>query len=415
MPQPTPRKIAIIGRPSQMVASTLREIKQYGEEPLLLNSANEQLETCFIAFVCADFIDNESLEQVHRIKRANRTIPVVLVGKVTSHHDIVEGFRLGANDFLFPPIQNETLFHCIHRFKISKPVQRAKTWWEKLLPSFLFRKKELSFGIVPPILSNPYQSIKEENGVPNLQVQMLSSFFVSINGKSLDHLSGRKTKSVLAYIFYKHPKPVHKEVLIDIFWKDSIPDAARNCLNSTIHNIRKQFELVAAGEEVIVFKDECYCIGSELRVEKDIDLFKSYWNKARQIEINQGMKAAVTTYHQAFAFYRGDFLEKMTSEEWPERDRDWFRETWIVILERLTTYFFENEKYQICLNLCQKILEKDACLEVVHRRIMSCHLKMKMKDMAIRQFNKCRAALKEGLDISPGKETLELYNKIRLH
>ncbi|HFA50647.1 MAG TPA: hypothetical protein ENJ95_16695 [Bacteroidetes bacterium] len=414
MPLSNPCKIAIVGRPSETASSVLYELKKHGEETFAVQTAGEQIKKCAVAIVCSDFVDNRSLEEIQRIKQLDRLLPVILIGKITSQNDIVEAFRLGADDVLFPPLQKEILFNCIHRFLLPAPASSSGAWWKSLLPNWFFKKKNHSFGIAAPLVVESLPPPKEVADLALLQVQMLGDFCVSLNGQTLCSLTGKKTKSVLAYILYKHPKPVHREVLINVFWKDSIPDAARNCLNVTVHAIRKNLKKIAPDQDILVFKDECYCVAPNLRVEKDIDLFKTYWNKARRIEVGQGMKAAVNTYHQAFAFYRGDFLEHMLYEEWTDRNRDWFRETWIVILDRLTSHFFEKGKYQICLNLCQKILEKDACLEDVHRRVMACYMKMNMKDLAIRQFNKCRQALNEGLDIAPGKATDELYEKIRL-
>jgi DNA-binding SARP family transcriptional activator len=148
-------------------------------------------------------------------------------------------------------------------------------------------------------------------------------------------------------------------------------------------------------------------------MERDIDLFESYWKKGRQMEREQGIEAAVGTYHQAFAFYRGDFLEDLPYEEWAEREREKFRETWLVILDRLSAHFFEQKRFQICLNLCRRMLEKDPCLEEAHRRLMECYSRLGMRDKAIRQFQKCREQLLEELNVTPGRATVDLYQQIR--
>jgi DNA-binding SARP family transcriptional activator len=180
-----------------------------------------------------------------------------------------------------------------------------------------------------------------------------------------------------------------------------------------LHAIRKCFEKVAPNVEVIAFQDECYQLNPKLMVERDVDLFEQYWKKGRQIELENGMEAAIDTYHQAFAFYRGDFLEELPYQEWAERERDKFRETWLVILDRLSAHFFEKGRYQICLNLCKKILEKDECIEETHRRLMECYVRLGMREMAIRQYQKCKLSLSEELSVAPGKATCELYEKIR--
>jgi DNA-binding SARP family transcriptional activator/CheY-like chemotaxis protein len=376
-----------------------------------------ELERCDIILVFHDPLLYNGLETLTHIRRKFPLLPVVLLGASVQQHDIVEAFRLGASDFLFLPLDYETLLDCLYRF-LPTSTSRSRQGWRRYVPSFVRRFFEHA-----PSLSNvafsattiptPAALVTPVATAPDVQVQLLGNLNVTVQGKRLPNLPGRKNKAILAYLLYKHPKPIHKELLIEQFWADSTLDSARNCLNVALHAIRKCFEKVAPNVEVIAFQDECYQLNPKLMVERDVDLFEQYWKKGRQIELENGMEAAIDTYHQAFAFYRGDFLEELPYQEWAERERDKFRETWLVILDRLSAHFFEKGRYQICLNLCKKILEKDECIEETHRRLMECYVRLGMREMAIRQYQKCKLSLSEELSVAPGKATCELYEKIR--
>lgn len=357
------------------------------------------------------------LERLRLLRQLKPGIPVVMLGLPPAQHDIVEAFRQGARDFLFFPLEPEILLNCLFRL-MEKPAQKS-SWLSKLLPGFLadFFSKPLSevpqLGFSSHPMASPANMPLVTTKAPDLQVNLLGYLSVLFHGKELPRLPGKKAKELLAFILCQYPKPLHRDVLIDRFWSDSMTDSARNCLNVTLHAIRKNFTEIAPGEEIIVYHDECYGLNPELTVERDVDLFEQYWKKGRRIELENGMEAAIDTYHQAFAFYRGDFLEEFPYQDWTERERDKFKETWLVILDRLSAHFFEKGRYQICLNLCKKILEKDDCLEEAHRRLMECYAQLGMREMAIRQYQKCKLSLSDELSVAPGKATFELYEKIR--
>ncbi len=349
-------------------------------------------------------------------------LPVLILAEPVGTEDAIEMFRYGAKDVLFLPVEQEMLLNCIFRHlptDVPAPGSFLKIMMRRLASIFApqISTAPASLGLMAqPPLSRPEKNPLPPSEAPvDLKIQMLGKFQVFYEDRPLPRFRGKKTKALLAYILHKYPKPVHRDVLIDRFWGESTQESARNCLNVTIHAIRKCLEKIAPGQEIIVFQDDSYGVHPSLKVEKDTGLFESYWKKSRSIEQEHGMAAAIDAYHQAFAFYKGDFLEDMPYEDWTERERERYKETWLIILDRLSAHFFKEEKYQICLNLSKRMLEKDPCLEEAHRRLMACYQELGMRDRAIRQFMKCEDSLKEELNVAPGKATTDLYERILEH
>ena len=59
------------------------------------------------------------------------------------------------------------------------------------------------------------------------------------------------------------------------------------------------------------------------------------------------------------------------------------------------------------------MLEKDPCLENVHRKLILCYYKLGLRDKAIKQYYRCAKALKDELNIEPSTPTKELFDTIR--
>jgi DNA-binding SARP family transcriptional activator len=59
------------------------------------------------------------------------------------------------------------------------------------------------------------------------------------------------------------------------------------------------------------------------------------------------------------------------------------------------------------------MLEKDQCLEEVHRRLMECYANQGVTDKAIRQYELCKKILRRELDTQPSESTELLFREIR--
>ena len=151
-----------------------------------------------------------------------------------------------------------------------------------------------------------------------------------------------------------HHKSVHRDILIDRFWPDHNSAAAKNSLNVAICSIRKNLSEVVKDQEVILFENESYCINPELEIITDIEKFTYYWEKGKAIEATQGLKNALHAYNKAVALCQEDFLGNLRFEDWCESERDNLREIYLFILNRLSTYFYDQQNYYGCINICKK-------------------------------------------------------------
>ena len=118
-------------------------------------------------------------------------------------------------------------------------------------------------------------------------------------------------------------------------------------------------------------------------------------------------------YEVAEGLYQGDFLEEDLYEDWPMLQREGLRDSYLLILDRLSRRRFEEEKYATCIHLCQKILAKDDCREDAHRRLMHCYCRQGQPYLALRQYHQCTETLQTELEVPPMAETLALYERIR--
>jgi DNA-binding SARP family transcriptional activator len=244
-----------------------------------------------------------------------------------------------------------------------------------------------------------------------LSVHLLGTLRVALNGVPVDAWPSGRGRSLFKYLLmHRDPWPT-REMLIEAFWPDSAPEAARNSLNVAIHGLRRALR-VAANVPVVVFDDSAYRLDPDVRLWLDVDEFERRVASGRQLE-EAGDPAAAAEYEQADALYQGDFMANDPNEEWPVLIRERLRLAWLDTLDRLSQLYFAHARYTSCAALCQRVIERDPCREDAHRRLMRCYSRQGQSHLALRQYEACVDTLKAELGVEPEPGTIELNERIR--
>lgn len=367
---------------------------------------------------------SEALTRLREVKERFRHTPVLVIARKLGRRDIVQAHRLGADEILLPPFEDEELAVVIQQLlqrRSSGPFAVFRRWRNAFRQWFTSRpdgNRAQPAPLLPPspgIVSErmlPFFQEAPPATIGDLSIRFFGPFHISFFGKELPELPGKKITSLLAYLLFHHSRPVHREVLMAKFWGQSTPSSARNSLNVALHKIRRIFQAVDSQHDILVFHDELYQLNPALTIHTDVDEFSSLWKKGRMVERTEHLEAAISYYNKAIALYRGDFLESILFEEWCESERDNLKETYLFILNRLSDFFFQQEAYTVAISVCQKILARDPCLEETHRRLIICYDRLGMRDKAIRQYFRCEEALKEELSVRPSDQMRQLFAEI---
>src|SRR5262245_57847964 len=114
----------------------------------------------------------------------------------------------------------------------------------------------------------------------------------------------------------------------------------------------------------------------------------------------------------ATRLYRGDLLEGCY-EDWCLYERERLHSMYLIALNKLIEYCESHQKYEEGLDYGARILHYDPACERTHQHIMRLHYLSGNRSAAIRQYQRCVAALRQELGVSPTRCTIRLYEKIR--
>jgi DNA-binding SARP family transcriptional activator len=247
---------------------------------------------------------------------------------------------------------------------------------------------------------------------PVLTVHVLGAFRVILNDRPVENWPSGRGRALFKYLLTHAERPIPRDVLMDLFWPEAGPDAARNSLNVAVYGLRQALR-AAAHVPVVVFHDGTYRIRTDLQLWLDVDEFERHIQAGRQLEAAGQIDAATAEYEVATGLYQGDFMDDDPYEEWPVLTRERLRVAYLDTLDRLGQIYFSQGQYAACATLCQLMLARDNCREDAHCRLMRCYSRQGQHHLALRQYQSCVEALRQELDVEPSPATMQLYERVR--
>lgn len=371
---------------------------------------------------------------IARLKEVNTTFPYVplfLIVEDPSKEYLMAALKFKVSNYFTLPANNtelnQAILQAVKENKKIGPIEKARGWFRNFqhhaqslimsltqpAPQF---ERALALegwegGTYPHIHSSPRQ-LETENSY-DIGVQFFGNFNLDVREKPSPRINGKKNVTLLAYLLFHHKRPTHREILMDKFWRDFAPSSARNSLNVAICSIRKNLSETFKSQDIILYESESYGINPELKIVTDTDRFLYYWKKGNAIESSKGIAQALDTYNIALSYYKEEFLSNIRFDNWCENERDNLKEIYLLILNRLSIYFFEQKQYNACISTSMKMLSEDNYLEEVHRKLMACYYMSGQAGLALKQYYKCKKALDGELNLSPSEPTLELFERIQ--
>lgn len=230
----------------------------------------------------------------------------------------------------------------------------------------------------------------------------------------LDRL-GHKEIALLIYLACtKRPQP--RETLADLFWGARPKAQGQANLRTLLARLRR-----ALPTHIIIDRDT---------ITFNID--RPHWLDATEFQAQMSAadastplpserlsRAAADTLGRALRLYRGDFLagfhvhDANGFEDWAAGERERLRRIALAGLARLVDSCLERGRYAEGIEHTTRLLALDPLDEAAHRRMMYLLALSDQRHIALAQYEACRRALAEELDVEPDSETTALYQRIR--
>lgn len=249
----------------------------------------------------------------------------------------------------------------------------------------------------------------------NLNISLFGRFHVENQGAPVTaHLEARKVQELFAYMLLYRDRSHSREALADLLWGENSSVQARKYLRQALWQLQSALKKDDVEEEAdcLSVDSEWVSINSASDFTLDINEFETAFES---VQGRAGADLDPQTAHQlakAVELHRGNLLEGWY-HDWCIFERERLQSMHLAMLNKLMTYFETIEEYEMGLVYGQRILQFDRAHERTHWRMMRLHYLAGDRTAALRQYERCNAALDEELGVKPAKWTISLYNQIK--
>lgn len=244
-----------------------------------------------------------------------------------------------------------------------------------------------------------------------LTVRLFGKLTVSREGRELDGLEACKAQELLCYLLVNR-RPHAREALACLLWEDAPAEKAKKYLRQALWQLQAVLDS-AGGDRPAALRAE----HDWVRIDAGADLWLDVEVFERAFASTEGHAGALTDAQRdelsaAVALYRGDLLEGCY-RDWCLYERERLQNAYLLMLDRLLGHCEAGGDYEAGRRYGALILRHDRARERTHRRLMRLHYAAGERTEALRQYERCAAALGEELGVAPDRRTSALYRRIR--
>lgn len=243
-------------------------------------------------------------------------------------------------------------------------------------------------------------TIPQAKEAPALEIHTLGGLRVRRGGELLPAKAfGRRQALTLFKLLLAHRgQTLTRDELCERLWPGEEPEATRARLHVLVHDLRQALEPDPANPRVILREGEGYRFAPQIPCFLDVERFEELLQQGDGLD---GL-AALETYRQALALYKGDFLADEPYADWAELERSYLRERAVGALFRMAEIAERLNRPREAEEAIRRILALDPWREEAYRALIQGLVKSGRKREAKSLFSQYQTRMeREGLPIDP--------------
>lgn len=249
-----------------------------------------------------------------------------------------------------------------------------------------------------------------------ISFQLFGKFCAQCSEKELD-VHALKEQELLSYLLVYRNRPHSREMLASLLWGAYSTEKSKKYLRQALWHLQNALEpKTGAGEMgfggVLLIENEWVQLNAEAEMWLDVAEFEQAFALAQGMTGANMSEPSVEALQRAVQIYRGDLLEGWY-QDWCLFERERLQNIYFLILDKLMSYCEAHHDYEKGQIYGSLILRHDHARERTHRQLMQFYYNAGDRTAALRQYERCTAALDEELSVKPERATTALYERIR--
>lgn len=248
----------------------------------------------------------------------------------------------------------------------------------------------------------------------SFKVTLFGKFDAARGDEKPSGMQAHKVQELFCYLLLFRNHPQSRESLSELLWTNQPLVKSKKNLRQTLwrlHRALNHVYLNPADLELQV-ESEWIQINPSHNFWLDTAEFESTFNCVKEKQARLLSPDDFNAIQNAVALYKGDLLEGWY-HDWCILERERFQTMYLMLLDKLVQYCEVHLEFDLGLAYAGEILRRDRAYERTHRQMMRLYYMAGDRTQAIHQYERCKSALWEELDVEPSQRTNELYEQLR--
>lgn len=247
-----------------------------------------------------------------------------------------------------------------------------------------------------------------------LNVRLLGKFSARRGEQALDGLDACKVQELFCYLLLQRERAHPRESLAALLWGESTTSQSKKYLRQALWHLQTALDDQdeANDSRVLLVDAEWVQINPQAELWLDVAVFENLFDACRRGPDEEFDEKCARSLQSAVELYQGDLLEGWY-QDWCLYKREELQHIFLSMLDKLMIYSEARRHYEQGLAYGERVLRYDRARERTHRRLMRLQYLAGDRTEALRQYERCVAALNQELSVKPAKRTTALYEQIR--
>jgi DNA-binding SARP family transcriptional activator len=245
-----------------------------------------------------------------------------------------------------------------------------------------------------------------------LKINLFGKFSVRREEQPVPGFDAYKEQELLSYLLLHRNRPHSREALAGLLWGDVLTEKSKKYLRQALWHIQTALDADVGGDTVLSVEHDWVQFNARADLWLDVEVFERAFMLVRDRRGADLNEECLEALQGAVQLYRGDLLEGWY-QDWCLYERERLQNIYLVMLDKLMCFCEAKGKFELGQHYGSLVLRYDRAHERTHRQLMIFQYLSGDRTAALRQFERCAAALKEELGVSPDKLTAALYQQLR--
>jgi DNA-binding SARP family transcriptional activator len=248
-----------------------------------------------------------------------------------------------------------------------------------------------------------------------LRITLFGKFSMWQGDEKLDIREARKLQELLCYLLLFRNHSFTRESLAGLFWSESSGAQSKKYLRQALWQLQSLINPFCQKAS----KPFLICEVDRIRIDPQADLWLDVTEFEQAHSLVKGKFGRQLDFQQfvllqkCVGLYQGDLMEGCY-QDWCLFERERLQNMYLEMLDKLMDYCEEHGETENGLIYGTLVLRLDRARERTYRRLMRLYHLDGNRSEALRQYQRCEAALQEELGVPPSNRTKELLKQIQL-